>query len=66
MHLTHEQIYAFELHYQGYDWFYSLGTSSSAGVGIGVKHIANVMAVKNSESLGCLISVDIQMGTENL
>ena len=37
MHVTPNQVYAFQLHCQSYDWIFSFGSSNSAGVGVAIK-----------------------------
>ena len=58
-HLTQDQLYAFQLHTQRYNWTFSLGTSNSASICIGVKCNLNVKTNKVGEILGCLIALDI-------
>ncbi len=36
-HLVLSQLHAFKLHAQNYDWFFSEGSSNSAGVAISVR-----------------------------
>ena len=48
-HLCTSLEFAFELHAQGYDFFYSHSTSASAGVCTAVKRSIGVKAVKLSE-----------------
>ncbi len=42
-HLIQQQEFAFQLHSQSYDWFFSHCTSNSAGVAIGVHRCAGII-----------------------
>lgn len=59
IHLVCDQLFAFQLYAQGYDWFFSLGTSNSAGVCIGVRHTLGVMACKVTEVKGHMLAIDL-------
>ncbi len=58
IHLVPKQLFAFKLHAQAYDWFFSLGMSNSAGVVVGVKHSVGVIVNKAGEILGHLLDLD--------
>ncbi len=58
IHLVPEQLFAFKLHTQAYDWFFSLGMSNSAGVAVGVKHSTGVIINKVGEIPGHLLALD--------
>ena len=53
-----EQLFALKLYAQAYDWFFSLGTSNSAGVAFGVKHSAGIIVNKAGEIPGYLLALD--------
>ncbi len=59
IHLIPDQIFAFQLHAQSYDWFFWLGTSKSTGFCIGVKWALGIIPNKISEILGCMILLDL-------
>ena len=59
IHLVEEQLFAFQLHAQNYNWFFSLGTSNSGGVCIGVKCYTGVMVSKVAEVSGYMLALDL-------
>ncbi len=59
IHLIPDQIFAFQLHVQSYDWFFSLGTSRSAGVCIGVRQALGIIPNKISEIPGHMIILEL-------
>ncbi len=59
-HLTKQQEFAFQLHTQSYDWFFSHGTSNLAGVAMGVHRHAGITGIISGEVSGRLLAVDFQ------
>ncbi len=49
IHLMQDQLYAFQLHAQRYNWTFSLGTSNSTGICIGIRRSLNVITNKVGE-----------------
>ncbi len=59
MHLTKAQEFAFELHCQGYLWYYSHGTSNSTSMGVAVKKSLNIESRKIGEIPGRLLAIEL-------
>ena len=59
IHLVPDQIFAFQLHAQSYDWFFSLSTSKSTGVCIGVKRALGIIPNKIGEIPGHMMLLDL-------
>ena len=58
-YLLESQEFAFKLHKQSYDFFFSHGTSASAGVCIAIYHNLGVIIHKVGFILGYLIALDL-------
>ncbi len=58
-HLTQKQEYIFKLFTQSYDFWFSHGTSASAGVLIAICHSAGINIVKAVEMTGQLLALDL-------
>ncbi len=56
-YLISEQEYSFQLYAQGYDFWYSHGTTASAGVCVCICHALGVNTVKIGETLGHLLAL---------
>ncbi len=61
MHLISAQEFAFKLHTQSYDFFFSYGSTASAGICLAVRHSMCVNVVKSVEVSGQLVGVDVTM-----
>ena len=59
-HLTVAQEYAFKLFAPTYDWFFSHGTSNSAGICIGIKQKLRVISNKVGKINRRLLAVDLK------
>ncbi len=59
IHLVEEQLYAFQLHAQSYDWFFSLGSSNSAGVAIAICKSLDITVNTVASVGGQLLSLDL-------
>ena len=68
MHLVFERQFTFQLHAQGYDYYYSNGTMASAGVCILVKHNISVQVKMVGLIPGHLVVLDLTgpFGTRTL
>ncbi len=58
-HLHTSLEFAFELNAQGYDFYYSHGTSASAGVCTAVRQALDVNVVKTANVPGRLLALDL-------
>ncbi len=66
MHLCTTLALAFSLHAQGYDFFFSHGTSASAGVCTAVKHSLGVIISRLPDDPECMLSVDFEKDGQSL
>ncbi len=65
-HLCTLLEFAFQLHAQGYDFYFSHGTLASAGVCTAVRHSLGVIAVKLKDIPGWLLPLDLKKNGEML
>ncbi len=61
MHLCSVQEFAFKLYAQSYDFFFSHGTTASAGVCLAICQSKCVNAVKSAEMSGRLVGMDVTL-----
>ena len=66
IHLCTLLEFTFQLHAQGYDFYFSHGTPASAGVCTAVRHSLVVTAVKLKGIPGRLLPLDLQKDGETL
>ena len=66
IHLEPKQEKAFTLYAQGYDFYFSHGTSASAGLCVIVKHSSGVNVVKVGEIPRRLIALDLKRNSDGL
>ena len=59
IHLCTLLEFAFKLNAQGYDFYYSHGTSASAGVCTAIRHALDVKVVKFANMPGRLLALDL-------
>ncbi len=62
-HLTKDQEFAFKLHAQGYNYWFSHGTSASAGVMIAISWLTGVNMVKVGGIPGWMLALDLTLLT---
>ncbi len=60
MHLLESQEYAFKLHKQSHDFFFTHGALASAGVCIAIRHSSGVNVVKSGFVPGHLLALDLE------
>lgn len=65
-HLCTSLEFVFQLYAQGYDFYFSHGTSASAGVCTAVRHSLGVMAVKLEDIPGRLLPLDLMKNGDTL
>ena len=58
-HLQSTNEFVFPLGAQGYDFFYSHGTTSSAAVCTAIRRCLSVNPVKSVDDSGCILGVDL-------
>ena len=63
-HLRTSLEFAFQLHAQGYDFYFSHSTLASAGVCTAVRHSLGITAVKLKEIPGRLLPLDLMKNGE--
>ena len=60
-HLMAQQECSFILHTQSFDFFFSLGSSNSAGVLVVFRHNTGVIPIKAAEISGRLLAIDFDL-----